>query len=66
MIISRFTTPELDYFREHCGFTKIETQVFELRSQGASLQDISFVLKITIDSAKKVSQKINKKIIKAL
>ena len=66
MIISKFTIPELDYFREHCGFTEIEAQVFELRSQGASLQDISFVLKITMDSAKKVSQKINKKIIKAL
>lgn len=66
MIISKFTTPELDYFREHCNFIGEEIEVFELRSQGASLHDISFTLDKTLDSVKKISQHINKKIIKAL
>ena len=66
MIISNFTVPELNHFREYCDFTSTESSVFELRSQGASLQDISFILNITIDSTKKISQRVNKKIIKML
>ena len=66
MIISNFTTPELDYLKEHCNFVGDEILIFDLRSQGASLNDISFTLGITLDSAKKISQRVNKKIIKAL
>ena len=66
MIISSFTLPELDYFRERCNFTSTESSLFELRSQGATLQDIAFILNITIDSTKKISQRVNKKIIKTL
>ena len=66
MIISRFTTPELNYFREHCKFTITESQVFTLRSRDVPLTDIASILGITLDSTKKISQKVNKKIIKAL
>jgi len=66
MILSNFTTPELDYLKEHCNFVGKESLVFDLRSQGASLIDISFILNISIDSAKKLSQRVNRKIIKAL
>ena len=66
MIISNFTVPELEYFREHCGFNGIELYVFELRSQGASLDDIRFILGTTIDIVKKISQRVNRKIINVL
>ena len=66
MIISKFTLPELQYFEKHCNFTDIELSVFRLRSQGASLDDVAFILRITKDKAKKLSQKVNRKIIKAL
>ena len=66
MIISDFTKPELDYLLEHCGFDEAELPVFTLRSHGASLQDISVLLGITIDSVKKISRRVNKKIIEVL
>ena len=66
MTISNFTIPELDYLKEHCQFTGREQLVFDLRSQGASLYDIAYILGVSIDSVKKLSQRVNKKIIKAL
>ena len=66
MIISKFTVPELQYFEDNCNFTDIELSVFRLRGQGASLDDVSFALGITKDKTKKISQKVNRKIIKIL
>jgi transcriptional regulator len=66
MIISDFTTPELNYFRENCNFVGLEIKVFELRSQGVPLEDIADMMNLSIDGVKKISQKINRKIIKVL
>lgn len=66
MILYNFTTPELKYFEDHCNFTRLEYCVFELRSQGKSLKQIADFLEISIDRTKKLSRKINKKIIKVL
>jgi len=66
MILYDFTTPELKYFEEHCNFVGMEKIVFDLRSQGKSLEQIAYLLDLSIDKTKKLSQKINRKILKVL
>ncbi len=66
MVISDFTKPELDYLRENCNFVNLEIDLFEKRSRGATLETIADDLNISIDYARKLSQKVNKKIIKVL
>lgn len=66
MIISDFTVPELNYFRENCNFVGLEIRVFELRSQGVSLEEIADILNMSVDGVKKISRKVNTKIIKVL
>ena len=62
MIISDFTKPELDYFRENCNFVRTEINVFEMRSQGISLEEIAEVLNMSVEGIKKISRKVNTKI----
>lgn len=62
MKICDFVKPELDFFRENCNFVNLETEIFELRSKGIPLEEIAETLNISSDTARKVSQKINKKI----
>lgn len=62
MIISDFTKPELNFFRDNCNFVNEEVQVFELRSQGISLESIAEQLHITYDGIKRISRKVNRKI----
>ena len=67
MNIKEFTKPELDYFRENCNFVGLEKEVFELRSQGVTLEQIPDLIQgTTYDSIKKISQKVNKKILKVI
>ena len=66
MTIKDFTKPELDYFRENCNFVGIESDVFEMRSQGIPLEEIAEALNMSVDGIKKVSRRVNKKIIKTL
>jgi hypothetical protein len=66
MILSKFTTPELLYFEENCNFTEYEYAVFDLRSQDKSLEFIADFLDISIDRVKKLSRKVNKKILRVL
>lgn len=62
MIISDFTEPELERFRKQCNFVNHEIGLFELRSKGIPLEEIAERMNLTIDGAKKVSRKVNKKI----
>jgi transcriptional regulator len=62
MKISCFIEAELDFYRQQCNFVNKEADVFELRSKGATLQEIADLLGFTIDGVKKVSQKVNNKI----
>lgn len=62
MKVSRFTVPELDYFRAYCNFVGEEKAVFELRSEGIPLEEIAERLHYTHDGIKKVSRRINEKI----
>lgn len=66
MTISNFTKPELDYFRTNCNFVNLELDVFELRSKGYTLEYIAEKLNISSDYARKISQRVNKKIIKVV
>ena len=62
MMISDFTVPELDHFREKCNFVGNEIQVFELRSQGIPLETIAEMLDMSVATTNRVSQKVNNKI----
>jgi len=62
MIVSDFTVPELDWFREQCNFTGFENQVFELRSKGNTLEEIAEILNVSVTHIGRISQKVNKKI----
>lgn len=66
MKICNFVKPELDFLRENCNFVNLEIQIFELRAKGIPLEEIAEALNISSDTARKVSQKINKKIGKVL
>lgn len=66
MNIKDFTKPELDYFRENCNFVGIESDVFELRSRGIPIEEIAEELNMSVDGIKKVSRRVNKKIIRTL
>lgn len=62
MIISDFTTAELDHFRDECNFVGNEALVFEMRSCGQSLEEIAEILNLSVEGIKKISRKVNKKI----
>lgn len=62
MIVSDFTVPELNMLREQCNFVGSETDVFELRSQGVSLEQIAEVLNMSVENVKRISRKVNGKI----
>ena len=62
MVISDFTKYELNHFREYCNFVGIENQVFELRSQGVTLEEISERLSMSVEGIKRISRKVNRKI----
>lgn len=66
MIISDFTQPELDYLWDNCNFAGYEKVVFDLRSVGVSLEIIAEHLDLSVESVKKISRKVNKKIKKVL
>ena len=66
MIISDFTNVELDMLRKQCSFVNAERDVFELRSQGLSLEEIAEILGYTVDGISGVSKKVNRKIYKIL
>ena len=66
MNIKDFTQPELNYFRDNCNFVGIELQVFIYRSQGIPLEEIAELVNMSVDGVKKVSRRVNRKIIKVL
>ena len=62
MIISDFTKPELNFYRENCNFVRQEIPVFEMRSQGIPLEEIAESLNMSVEGIKKISRKVNQKI----
>ena len=66
MIISDFTNIELEYLRRNCNFVNNEKDLFELRGQGFTLEEIAEVLNLSVEGIKKISRKVNRKIEKVL
>lgn len=66
MNIKDFTKPELDYFRKMCNFVGVEREVFEMRSQGIPLEEIAEKVNMTLDGVKKVSKRVNNKIMRVI
>lgn len=66
MVVSSFTVPELNFFRSNCNFVGNEIDVFELRSKGIPLEEIAETLNMSAEGIKKVSRKVNNKILKVL
>ena len=66
MIVSDYTVPELNYFRDNCNFVGNEKDVFEMRSQGISLEHIAEYLGLSVEGVKYVSRKVNNKITRVL
>ena len=66
MIISDFTADEINILLARCNFTPMEKELFLLRSKGYTLDTIFEKLIISRDWAGKLSQKVNKKIIRSL
>ena len=66
MVVSDFTMIELNYLRDNCNFVGTENQVFEMRSQGITLEEIAETLNMSVEGIKKVSQKVNNKILRVL
>lgn len=66
MIVSDFTVPELNRLREQCNFIGSELQVFDYRSQGVPLEEIAEILDMSVENVKRISRKVNSKIIRVI
>ena len=66
MIISDFTLPEIQHFRDNCNFVNLEIDIFEGRVKGQSLERLAEDLNISYDYARQISRKVNKKILKVI
>ena len=66
MNIKDFTQLEIDYLLNVCNFVGLEKKLFKYRAKGYTLEEIAEILDISYDYARKVSRKVNKKIIKVL
>lgn len=66
MIISDYTVPELEFFRRTCNFVGHEKSIFEYRSKGMPLDIIAEKTNLSVDGVKKISRKVNRKIVKVL
>ena len=64
MKISSYTEIELDMFRRYCNFVGYEKIVFELRSKDVPLEEIAERVDMTVDGIKKISRKVNDKILR--
>ena len=64
MKMRNFVKVDFDFYREQCNFIGAETEVFEMRRQGMSLDQIAdakFDEGYTYDDIKKISSAIHEK-----
>ncbi len=64
MKIYDFTVPELNYFREYCNFTNEERILFEHRAKNIPLETCAEIMNVSISTAKRISKRVNNKIIR--
>ena len=65
MIIYSLTQIEADYFEIVCNFTDEELTLFRLRLKNVPLEECAEIMHRSVDSVKKISQRIKSKILKA-
>ena len=65
MKIYDFIEPELEFYREFCNFTEYERKLFDLRAREVPLEQCAEEMCCDISTIKKLSVRVNKKIIKA-
>ena len=63
MKISENVLPQLEYYRVFCNFTPQERELFDYRASGCTLEDCCDLLNMDISSVKRLSRKVNKKMI---
>lgn len=66
MRVYDFTVPELNYFRTYCNFTNEERQLFELRAQNICLELCAEQMNVSVSTVKRISRKVNNKIIRVI
>lgn len=64
MKIYDFTVPELEYFRAQCNFTPEERALFDMRSANISLEQCAENMNVSVSTAKRISKKVNSKIVR--
>ena len=64
MRIRDLTVSEADYLQAVCNFTRDENTLFELRLQDMSLEECAERMNISVPTAKRLSQRVNAKIIR--
>lgn len=64
MKVYDFTVPELNYFRTYCNFTKDESTLFEYRARNIPLEQCAELMSVSVSTVKRLSRKVNAKIIK--
>ena len=62
MQIRDLTMSEADYLQAVCNFTKDENTLFELRLQDCTLEECAERMNISVPTAKRISQRVNRKI----
>lgn len=64
MNVKDFTKPEIEYLLDNCNFVGLELKLFKLRTEGHTLEEIAEILDISYSYSRKISRKVNNKIIK--
>ena len=64
MKIYDFTVPELNYFKDNCNFTTEELKLFEYRAKNIPLETCAEIMNVSISTVKRISRRINNKIIR--
>lgn len=64
MKVYDFTVPELNYFRIYCNFTDEERSLVEYRAKNYPLEHCAELMNVSVSTAKRLSRKVNNKIIR--
>ena len=58
-----FTVPQLAYYEEFCNFSPQESALFDLRKKGVPLEQCAEIMHCEMTNVKKISRRVNNKII---
>lgn len=64
MKICSFTRREIEYLRKECNFTPTEMELFDLRIMYVPLELCAEKMNVSLSTAKRISRRINAKIIR--